>query len=282
MPLSLTDQFPQRRAFITGAASGLGFAFCRLLADDGWTLGMADIDQDGLANATSRIREHGGVPHPVKLDVSDAAAFQKAADAFVSEAGGVDLVVNNAGLGAGGAFRDTTIDDWNRVISVNLMGVVHGCHAFLPHLEARGGHLMNIASIAAVASAPRMSIYNATKASVKALSETLYGEYKERGVHVSVVMPSFFETNIDRDLVGTESARSMTQMLMSRSGLSAAEVAEHALEEAASEEIHVIYPSWMSRLIWYGKRLLPGRYVRSLVKREQEAARFADKSAAPS
>lgn len=274
MPLSITGRLPGRRAFITGAASGLGRALCRHLARDGWTLGMADVDASRLADAAEEMERLGATAHTVELDVSDADAFRAAADGFVAAAGGIDLVVNNAGLGAGGPFGETTTEQWRTVMDVNVMGVVNGCHAFLPHLEPHGGHIMNVASIAAVAAAPRMSLYNVTKAGVRALSETLYGELKGRGIHVSVVMPSFFQTNIDKDLVGPESARSMTQALMNKSELSAEEVAEHALEEAASETIHVIYPTWMSRIIWYWQRLFPGSYVRNLPKREEEAQRF--------
>lgn len=275
MSLSLTNRFPRRRAFITGAASGLGLAFCRHLAADGWTLGLADIDEDGLSDVAKELETLGATAHTFQLDVSDGAAFQETADAFVEQAGGIDLVINNAGLGAGGKFEDTTLEDWNRVISVNLMGVVNGSKAFIPHLEASGGgHLMNIASIAAVAAAPRMSLYNVTKAGVRAFSETLYGELKDRGIHVSVVMPSFFQTNIGENLVGTKSAQAMTKVLLDRSDLTAEDVARHALEEAADETIHVIYPTWMSRVIWYWKRLFPSSYVRYLPNREKEAAKF--------
>ncbi|NBC87662.1 MAG: SDR family NAD(P)-dependent oxidoreductase [Bacteroidetes bacterium] len=279
MPLSLTDRSTGQRAFVTGAASGLGLAFCRHLARDGWTIGMADVAVDRLDEAATEIRDLGGIPRTVHLDVTDADAFSKSAADFVEATGGIDLVINNAGLGAGGPFDETTAEQWRSVIGVNLLGVVNGCQAFIPHLKnGGGGHLMNVASIAAVAAAPRMSIYNVTKAGVRALSETLYAELSDDGIHVSVVMPSFFRTNIDRDLVGPESARSMTQALMDKSNLSADEVARHALDAVASEDIHVIYPSWMSRVIWYWKRLFPGHYVRGLVKREREAKAFAEKS----
>ena len=276
MSLELSRRYAQRRAFVTGAASGLGRALCRLLSEDGWTVGMADVDTEGLDDAAAEMKRAGGRPHVVELDVSDAAAFEEAATAFVEAHGGVDLVINNAGLGAGGRFKDTSVQDWERVVSVNLMGVVHGCRSFLPHLEDGGGHLINVASIAAVAAGPRMSVYNVSKAGVQALSETLYGEYHDRGVHVSVVMPSFFETNIAEDLVGAESAQTMTKVLIERSGLTAEEVARHALEEAGQSTIHVIYPTWMSRIIWYWKRLFPTSYVRSLPKREAEARKFDD------
>ena len=150
MPLSA--QYPQKRAFITGAASGFGLALCENLAREGWTLGLADINEQGLAEAASQIEALGGQPMPFVLDVSDADAFQHAAASFVEQAGGIDMVINNAGIAVGGLLEETSLDDWNAAISINLMGVVHGCLAFVPYLKRAGsGHVINVASIAAVA-----------------------------------------------------------------------------------------------------------------------------------
>ena len=264
---ALSDRYPRRRAFVTGAASGLGRTLARLLGSDGWTVGLADVDADGLDDTAEMVRRVGGRPHPVELDVTDAAAFEDAADAFVDDVGGVDLVINNAGIGAGGAFADTSLDDWHAVLSVNLMGVVHGCRAFLPPLRAEGGHLINVASLAAVASGPFMAPYNVSKAGVQALSETLYGEVRADDVHVCVLLPPFFQTNIDADLRGPDAMRALTQRLMERSGLDADAVARHALREAGRDRIHVLYGDWTSRLVWYGRRLSPAWYVGTLPDR---------------
>jgi len=275
--LRLSTRYPMRRAFVTGAASGLGRALCLRLAADGWTLGMADIDADGLDAAADAIRRVGGTPHPVDLDVTNADAFADAAEAFVQRAGGVDLVVNNAGIGAGGAFADTSLADWRAVLSVNLMGVVHGCRAFVPHLRAGGGHLMNVASLAAVASGPFMAPYNVSKAGVQALSETLYGELHADDVHVCVLLPPFFQTNIDADLRGPDAMQAMTRHLMEQSGIDADEMAAHALREAGRDRIHILYGDWTSRVVWYGRRLAPSWYVRSLPDRAESVRRFASR-----
>jgi NAD(P)-dependent dehydrogenase (short-subunit alcohol dehydrogenase family) len=270
--MQLTQRYPHRRAFVTGAASGLGRALCRHLAGDGWVIGMADVDEEGLAEAADEIERAGGRPRQVVLDVTDAAAFRTAARSFADANEGVDLVVNNAGIGAGGPFEETSLADWEAVLSINLMGVVHGCRAFLPYLKDNpdGGHLLNVASIAAVAAAPRMSAYNVSKAGVKALSETLYGELKGDGVHVSVLMPAFFDTNINADMRGPESAKEFAKNMMERSDLTADEVARRALEEAGRDRIHILMTDWTSRLIWHFQRLLPGTYVRQLPNREEE------------
>lgn len=274
--MRLTDRYPRRRAFITGAASGLGRALCRTLAADKWILGMADIDAEHLADAADEIRTLGGHPRIIDLDVREAEAFQQAADAFVADEQGIDLVVNNAGLGAGGAFEDTMPADWHAIVDVNLMGVVNGCHAFVPHLKDGGGHLVNIASIAAVAAAPRMSIYNTTKAGVMALSETLYSELHDAGVHVSVALPAFFETNIDQNMRGSEADRKITRRLIDRADTTADEVAQYILKKAGRDTIHIVYPR-QAKLIWHWKRLFPTSYVKSMIKRFRSSIRFVEK-----
>lgn len=264
--LRLSSRYPACRAFVTGAASGLGRAFALHLAADGWTVGLADVDREGLGDGVETVRRLGGTPHPVDLDVADGAAFQAAADAFVAAFGGVDLVINNAGIGAGGSFRDTSLADWRAVLGVNLMGVVHGCRAFQAALADGGGHLLNVASLAAVAAFPRMSVYNVSKAGVQALSETLYGEWKNDGVHVAVLVPGFLKTNIDADLRGSAADRRITQIMMERSPLTAHDVAARALHDAGRDCIHILDGTWRSAMVWHGKRLAPGPYVRNLPK----------------
>lgn len=274
--MRLTDRYPHRRAFITGAASGLGLALCRALAAEGWTLGMADLDEDALYPAAEAIRRAGGTAHPVVLDVRDAAAFQHAADAFVEAHDGVDLVINNAGIAGAGAFEEIPAETWKAVVEVDLLGVAYGCRAFAGHLRRAGrGHLLNVASIAAVSGAPRMAPYNAAKAGVLALSETLYGELKGAGVHVSVVLPSFFQTDIAstlKDPAHQEQAR----RLVERSGLTADEVAHETLRQAGRGKIHILYPR-EARLIWHFRRLLPATYVKRLVQVAATTTRYIEK-----
>ena len=274
MTLAISTAYPDRRAFITGSASGLGLALAHLLASDGWTLGLADLHADGLHEAAAIVKAAGGTPYLYPFDVSDALAFRAAAGQFVEEAGGVDLVVNNAGIGVGGAFEETPIADWHAAIEINLLGVVHGCHAFLPHLkEAGGGHLLNVASAAAYAAGPYMAAYNTSKAGVLALSETLYSEVKDAGIGVSVLMPTFFKTPIAKGTRGGAAARAMTQTLIDRSDVTADEVARIALKATAEGTLHILYPR-DARLAWHWKRLLPMHYLNNLVGRARSTAKF--------
>ena len=279
--MQLSDQYPQKRAFVTGAASGFGLALCEALARDGWTLGLADINEQSLADAVTRIEDLGGHPLSFILDVSDAVAFQQAATSFVEQAGGVDVVINNAGIGTGGLLEETSLADWNATIAINLMGVVHGCLAFVPTLKRAGaGQVINVASIAAVAAGPYMAAYNTAKAGVLGLSETLYSECTDTGVRVSVVMPSFFKTNIAASARGNKAARMMTEVLIRRAEHTADEVAAYTLAEAAKGTLHIIYPR-IAKRIWHWKRLLPGSYFKSMLKRARATARFVERVNAP-
>ncbi|NBB85704.1 MAG: SDR family NAD(P)-dependent oxidoreductase [Bacteroidetes bacterium] len=276
--LALTARYPQRRAFITGAASGLGLALAERLAGDGWQVGLADVQELRLQRAVLQVRALGGRGVPYLLDVTEAAAFHEAAQTFVTAHGGIDLVINNAGIATGGWFDETSLADWEATLDVNLRGVLHGCRAFVAPLLRQGqGHLINIASLAAIANAPMMSAYNVSKAGVRSLSETLYHELGPQGVDVSVVMPAFFRSDIARTVRGSDDAQDLTQKLVNESGSSATDVAAHLLREAASAPLHICYPR-TARLFWWWKRLAPGHYHHTLRGR---SARLHRRRAAP-
>ena len=260
--MRLSRQHPLKRAFVTGAASGLGRALCRRLAADGWTLGMNDVEAGGLERAAEAVRQAGGTPHAYPFDVADGAAFREAAEAFVAATGGVDVVINNAGIGVAGLAEEVPLAVWEEAVGVNLMGVVHGCHAFLPHLKAaRAGRIVNVASIAAVTAAPSMATYNATKAGVLALSETLYAELWASGVGVTVVLPFFFKTGLARRLRGSDADRARAERVTERARTSAEAVAERVLDGAGRGRLYVIYPR-KAQLLWHGKRFFPKAYLR--------------------
>lgn len=274
--LRLTERYPQRRAFVTGAASGFGLALCLRLAADGWTLGMADISEEALPAAAAAVRAAGGQALPIPLDVRDAVAFRAAVEDFAGKTGGLDVGINNAGIAGAGLFETIAPEDWRAVLEVDLMGVVHGCRAFIPPMRQAGtGHLLNVASIAAVAAAPRMAPYNAAKAGVLALSETLYGELKDSGIHVGIIMPAFFQTNIAAGMRGGPDDRALTERLLKRSDLTADEVAAEALRQAGKDAIHILYPR-QSKFIWHFKRLLPATYVKRLVRVTRSTTRYIE------
>ncbi len=171
------------RIFITGGGSGLGRAIALRYARARWRVAVGDVD--------------GARALGLDCDVRDEGRLRAAAAALDDRWGGVDVVVNNAGVAMAGAIDEVTIDDWRWIIDVNLLGVVRGCRVFTPVLARQGrGRFVNVASMAGLLDMPFMSGYNATKAAVVSLSETLENELRDRGIGVTVVCPSFFKTNL--------------------------------------------------------------------------------------
>ena len=174
----LTKTYPKKRAFITGAASGLGKALALHLATDGWTIGITDLYQDRLDITKQEIEKRGGKAQTYVFDVSKKEAYAKVAEDFLLTNGGIDLLINNAGVGDGGAFHEYALEHWDWMISINQMGVVYGCFHFINTFrKQQSGHIINVASAAAYSNAPRMATYSASKAAVYSLSETLKYEY---------------------------------------------------------------------------------------------------------
>ena len=176
---------------VTGAGSGIGRATARAFAARGAEVVVCDLDEKAA-------RETGG--HAYQLDVSDEAAMRKFADEVVARHGVPDVVVNNAGVGHAGTFLSTTAQEWQRVLDVNLRGVIHGCRVFGQLLAERGegGHIVNVASAAAYLPAKSLAAYATSKAAVLMLSDCLRAEVSARGIGVSTICPGLVNTNITR------------------------------------------------------------------------------------
>ncbi len=185
-------------AVVTGAAQGLGRALAAGLIDRGVSVVLADIATERLQTTAEAFTARGARVLPVITDVSDAAAVNTLASRTVEYFGRVDMVVNNAGIGGGGGpLWQSDPQDWQRVLGVNLLGVVHGIQAFVPHLVRTGaGHVVNIASIAGLAVMPFGSSYCASKHAVVAISETLRRELEmlELPIGVTVACPGYVRT----------------------------------------------------------------------------------------
>ena len=256
----LSQTHPQKRAFITGAASGLGRAFCMELAKEGWTLGMADMNVKELAITATDIENMGGKPLSFPLDVSDKEQYKRVAEEFLQQAGGIDLLFNNAGVGDGGKFEEYGLENYEWMVGVNQMSVVYGCHYFIPAMKKQGsGHILNTASAAAISCAPTMGAYNMTKAAVLAISETLYGELMDHNISVSCILPTYFRTNVIQHARGGEIIKKATQLFIDKSGLEAREVAREILTRAGKKELYIILPK-DARKMWFLKRLFPTRF----------------------
>jgi NAD(P)-dependent dehydrogenase (short-subunit alcohol dehydrogenase family) len=184
-------------AIITGAAGGIGRALAEEMAQRGCYLVLADINAELLENTVAELCATGARAEARTLDVRDAAQVQKLVEGAFRELGRIDYLFNNAGLNLCAEIRDTTLDDWNLLIDVNLRGVVHGIHAVYPIMREQGfGHIVNTASAAGLIPASAEGAYAATKHAVVGLSMALRAEAEAFGVKVSVVCPGLVDTPI--------------------------------------------------------------------------------------
>lgn len=258
----LSAAYPAKRAFVTGAASGLGLAICEELAKEGWTIGMADIHPDRLNACAQRIGELGGKAFPTMLDVADKHAYGKVADDFLTTHGGIDLLVNNAGVGDAGYVEDYGLENWDWLLGINLNGVIYGSALFIPTMKRqRSGIIINVASAAAFTSLPRMGAYNVSKAAVLSLSETLSAELHVHGIRVSVVMPTFFKTAVMQYGRGKAEHMELSRLIFGTSRLTPQEVAAKVLKQAGRGRFHIILP-WDAQLMYRLKRFFPGLVLR--------------------
>ncbi len=193
-----TENLTNRTVVITGAGSGIGRELALLCARRGAHLALCDINDRAVAETAEAARDVSAEVLTTRVDVSDAEAMHRFAAATFARFHRVDLVVNNAGVGLVGGFLDTSQKDWEWLIGINLMGVVHGCDAFLPAMveSGRGGHVVNVSSAAGVLANPQLSAYSATKFAVFGLSEALRMELKPHGIGVTAVCPGIINTAI--------------------------------------------------------------------------------------
>ncbi|QCH25566.1 SDR family NAD(P)-dependent oxidoreductase [Mycobacteroides salmoniphilum] len=182
---------------VTGAGSGIGRATAIRFAKHGAHVVVSDMDLDSARATTAMIRADGNTASAVQLDVTDPDQWETFARDVLADHGVADVLVNNAGIALGGAFLKLSPADWDKLLSVNLMGVVHGCRVFGEQMVERGsGHIVNIASAAAFTPTPVMAPYSVSKAGVKMLTECLRLELGPKGVGVSAICPGFINTNI--------------------------------------------------------------------------------------
>ena len=186
-----------KTAFVTGGASGIGFALGRAFAQAGMKVMLADIETDALAAAVKSLKKFGSVDGVI-CDVADPSSVEHAAKASREAFGNVHVVCNNAGVAAGGGIDNISLDNWRWVLDVNLMGVLHGIRTFLPHIRAHGegGHIVNTASMAGMINGMGFSPYLASKFAVVSMSEGLAAQVKPLGIGVSVLCPGFVRTGI--------------------------------------------------------------------------------------
>jgi NAD(P)-dependent dehydrogenase (short-subunit alcohol dehydrogenase family) len=184
-----------RTAVVTGGGSGIGRALVLALAEEGTNVVVADIEADAAAAVAGEAAELGVQALAITTDVADRDSVTALADASFDRFGGVHILCNNAGVLVMGPITDMIVEDWEWILSVNVMGVVYGIHAFLPPMLAQGepGHILNTASVAAFGGE---GIYGTSKAAVLAISQSLHSELEPAGIGVTALCPGTISSQI--------------------------------------------------------------------------------------
>ncbi len=254
------------RAVVTGAGSGIGRAFAVELARRGSMVLCSDVDVERAQETAALVEQAGGTARATECDVSqrdDVVRLASVAEQFFQTA--PSLVINNAGVAAGGrVIGEIGFDDWNWVLGINLLGVVHGCEVFVPRLRPqRQAGIINIASAAAYSAAPLMAAYNVSKAGVLSLSETLAAELGGTRVAVTVVCPTFVKTNVARDGHLFGSSADFAAKMVDRHGTSPDVIARKALDANDKGRLYVM-PQYDAKIGWRVKRLAPTLTTRTM------------------
>lgn len=263
------------RAVVTGAGSGLGRALALDLGDRGASVVVSDIDVSAAEETARRLQARGTRAEVIPCDVTSRDAVFDLVEETEKRLGGFDFIANNAGVAVGGPFDQISIEDWRWVVDINLWGVIYGCQAAVPKMKAQGrGFILNVASAAGLLAPPAMSAYNVTKAGVVALSETLYSEYKSLGIHVAVLCPTFFKTNIIGSGRGatTDKEDAQIRRWMEKSKVQAREVAEAAIDAVRDGRLYV-QPMRDGRMAWRLKRAHPQRFYESMSRAHEKYLR---------
>ena len=228
------------RVLVTGGASGLGLALVRRFAARG-----------DRVLATDLAAEVEGLPHGVayrRLDVTSDADWDAAMEDVQQRWGGLDVLVNNAGIAASGRIDRLDMDHWHRLFEINLFGVVRGCRAATPLFKAQGeGYLVNVASLAGLIASPGMSSYNAAKAAVVALSESLNHELEPYGITVTAVCPGFFRSHLVASLTGEDPEMDRTARRFLDTAETTADDVAAAVLEGMEQRAQVVLPDPAAR-----------------------------------
>jgi len=265
---------PTRLAIVTGAGGGLGRAFCRALtAQGGWHIVAVDVDQQSLEEALADIGSEAPAATAAQaevMDVADPTAWAALRDRLRAKWPRLDLLVNNAGVCLAAEAGQGPLDPWRRVMEVNYLGLLCGCHtmtAWLKESAAGRPAIVNVASIAGLLAGPSMGAYCASKAAVVALSEAMYAELRPAGVGVTVAAPGFFRTGLlERGEFCTPRHRAQAERLARHAAFTADDVARAVLRAAQRRQLYVVLGR-RARWLWRLKRLAPRTLQRIVASR---------------
>jgi NAD(P)-dependent dehydrogenase (short-subunit alcohol dehydrogenase family) len=253
----------QRRVLITGAGSGLGQALAQRYARSGARVACVDLSVE-RSDAT-RVALPGAGHLALAANVGSDEDMEQLQGAILRDWGGLDVLVNNAGIASGGAMVETSMAEWRQILEVDLLSVVRGCRLFLPGMIAAGrGQVISTASFAGLAGAPGAMTYGVAKAGVVALSEQLRAEVATKGIRVSVICPSFFRTNLCDTAIGNQRTKLLAVKMMDAAPDTIDSVADKVFADAEAGRFMII-PTKREPLRWWLKRWFPEFYFRRLM-----------------
>lgn len=275
----LAQRFPNKRVFITGATSGLGEALAIEFASAGWRVAVTGRSTEKAAGAAALVADHGGEPLPIVMEVTRAGDFDTAFKQVNEAWGGLDILINNAGIAGTGLFEDVSLESWGDMLDTNLWSVIYGCRTFLPLLkQSGGGHIVNVASAAGLYCAPGMIHYNVAKAGAIAVSETLRAELAPDNIGVTCSCAEFFQSGLlDANKGDSSGAAGKIDPMQARakadvasSAYSSGDIARHTIISMAKGELYSL-PMRETRLGWLPLRLIPetGRAMVAWMYRKQ-------------
>lgn len=259
-------QFKHKRILITGGASGLGKALAQQFAKLGWNIAIVDINMDGANKVaeqlSKRFQNNGTNVITFYANLGEDSDFEQIAKEIGKRWSGLDILINNAGVGSPGGIEKISLQEWHRVINLNLNSVFRGCQAWLPLLKESGcGHIVNTSSAAAFMQIKDMICYNVSKAAVLSLSECLRKELAEHNIGVSVLCPYYFKSSLTDSMVeASEQTKINLKKAMERALLTADDIAKLTLQGIERNDFMII-PSRKLRWLYFKKRLFPKRYM---------------------
>ena len=268
--------FDGATAIVTGGASGIGRALAEELAKRGCEVVLADLQIELAEKVASEIRASGGKAKAVKIDVTDFSAMEQLVQETFKRTGRLDYIFNNAGIVIGGYVNHYGIDDWNKIVDVNLLGVINGIQAAYKIMIAQGfGHIVNTASMAGLMSGPGNVAYTMTKHAVVGLSKSLRAEAAQMEVRVSVLCPGVVRTPIlegggkyGKMLIDIPPEQ-IRRLLEKLKPMSPNIFAKKVLNSVAKNKAIIIVPSWWT-LFWWIDRLSPSLGIFLAQKRFQK------------
>ena len=250
--------------FITGGASGIGQATARLFAARGWRIGLADVNEAGLAATLASLTGEGHRSY--RMDVRDRDGWTASLDDLTG-GGGLDVLFNNAGIGTGGPLADSEWDELDRTVAINFVGVLNGARLGYAYLKrAPGACLLNTASASAIYGSAGLATYSATKFAVRALTEALDGEWHGDGIRVRAIVPGFIDTPLLDGMAGRTNRsirETVTDGGLELTGVDA--VAEAAWAAVHGDRLHT-YVGPTARRMAFAARWMPGR-LRKMMRR---------------